>query len=121
MQDIELVIDCGISVHLRVNYKSTDYKKVSDTMEYLHNRFGNYEQLYLYGVPLDLPNIKGYSEFDEEEGDIFLHVLDDSLKHGYENDELNLAALKVSENYSPALGELMLAPFPANCFMVNKN
>jgi radical SAM protein with 4Fe4S-binding SPASM domain len=121
MKNIELVINCGISVHLRVNYKSTDYKKVSETMGYLNKRFGDYEKLYLYGAPLDLPQIKGYSEFDEEEGNIFLKVLDDSLKNGYENDELNFASLKVSEEYNPALGELMLAPFPANCFMVNKD
>ena len=121
MKNIELVMSSGISVHLRVNYKSTDYKTVHETMEYLHNRFGQYEQLYLYGAPLDLPQVKGYSEFDEKEGEIFLQVLDDSLKNGYENDELNFASLRVSEEYNPALGELMLAPFPANCFMVNKN
>lgn len=121
MENIELVMRSGISVHLRVNYKSTDYGKVSTTMRYLHERFGGYDRLYLYGAPLDLPHIKGYSEFDEEEGDIFLRVLDDSLRNGYENDELNLASLRVSEDYNPALGELMLAPFPANCFMVNKN
>ena len=121
MKNIELTIESGISVHLRVNYKSNDYNSVSTTMDYLHNRFGSYEKLYLYGAPLDLPSIKGYSEFDEKEGEIFLKVLDDSLRRGYENDELNLASLKVSENYNPALGELMLAPFPANCFMVNKN
>lgn len=121
MENIELVISRGISVHLRVNYKSTSYKAVHKTMSYLHNRFGEYEKLYLYGAPLDLPQIKGYSEFDEEEGNIFLQVLSDSLENGYENDELNLASLKVSEDYNPALGELMLSPFPANCFMVNKN
>lgn len=121
MQNIELTISCGISVHLRVNYKSTDYTRVKETMDYLHERFGKYDRLYLYGAPLDLPQIKGYSEFDELEGDIFLSVLEDSLRNGYENDELNYAALKVSENYNPALGELMLAPFPANCFMVNKD
>lgn len=121
MENIELSISSGISVHLRVNYKSTDYSKVKETMEYLNDRFGHYEHLYLYGAPLDLPQIKGYSEFDEKEGDIFLQVLDDSLKNGYENDELNFASLKVSEDYNPALGELMLAPFPANCFMVNKD
>lgn len=121
MKNIEMVIACGVSVHLRVNYKSTDYSKVSETMAYLHDRFGNYDQLYLYGAPLDLPQIKGYSEFDEDEGNIFLQVLEDSLKNGYENDELNFASLKVSEDYNPALGELMLAPFPASCFMVNKD
>ena len=47
--------------------------------------------------------------------------MDDSLKRGYENDELNFSALRVSEDYNPALGELMLAPFPAPCFMVNRN
>lgn len=121
MENIELSISSGISVHLRVNYKSTDYSKVKETMEYLNDRFGYYKHLYLYGAPLDLPQIKGYSDFDEKEGDIFLRVLDDSLKNGYENDELNFASLKVSEDYNPALGELMLAPFPANCFMVNKD
>lgn len=121
MENIELSISSGISVHLRVNYKSTNYSKVKETMEYLNHRFGHYEHLYLYGAPLDLPQVKGYSEFDENEGNIFLQVLDDSLKNGYENDELNFASLKVSEDYNPALGELMLAPFPANCFMVNKD
>ena len=121
MENIELVISSGISVHLRVNYKSDDYHEVHETMAYLHERFGQYDRLYLYGAPLDLPQIKGYSEFDEDEGNIFLQVLSDSLEHGYENDELNLASLRVSEDYNPYLGELMLAPFPANCFMVNKN
>ncbi len=121
MQNIDITIASGISVHLRVNYNSTDYKVVHETMEYLNNRFGKYEYLYLYGAPLDLPHIKGYSEFDKKEGDIFLQVLDYSLKNGYENDELNFASLKVSEEYNVALGELMLSPFPANCFMVNKD
>lgn len=121
MQNIEWLILSGISIHLRVNYKSTDYKNVQETMQYLNDRFGHYEHLYLYGAPLDLPQIKGYSEFDEKEGEIFLQVLDYSLNNGYENDELNFAALKVSKDYNPALGELMLSPFPANCFMVNKN
>ncbi|MFZ1780514.1 MAG: radical SAM protein [Enterococcus aquimarinus] len=121
MKNIELTIRSGISVHLRVNYKSTDPFKVKETMSYLHNRFGQNENLYLYGVPLDLPEIKGYSEFDEKEGEIFLNVLDYSLKRGYENDELNFAALRVSEDYNKALGELMLSPFPAPCFMVNKD
>ncbi len=121
MKNIELIISAGINLHLRVNYKSSSYNKVKETMDYLHDRFGYYDKLYLYGVPLDLPSIKGYSEFDSDEGDIFLHVLDDSLKRGYENDELNFSALRVSEDYNPALGELMLAPFPAPCFMVNKH
>lgn len=121
MQNIEMTIKSGVSVHLRVNYKSMDYNTVSETMQYLHHRFGGYNKLYLYGAPLDLPRIKGYSEFDEKEGEIFLRVLDESLKNGYENDELNFASLRVSENYNAALGELMLAPFPANCFMVNKD
>lgn len=119
MNNIQLVINKGISVHLRVNYKSIDYQSVKETMDYLHKRFGSYDKLYLYGAPLDLPEIKGYSEFDEEEGNIFLQVLNDSLQCGYENDELNFSELRVSEHYNPALGELMLAPFPANCYMVN--
>lgn len=121
MQNISLLIQNNITVHLRVNYYSTSYDTVKQTMDYLHARFGNYENLYLYGVPLDLPDKKGYSEFDEREGDIFLQVLDDSLKKGYENDELNFSALRVSEDYNKALGELMLAPFPASCYMVNKD
>ena len=121
MQNIELIIKADITLHLRVNYKSTSYEVVSRTMDYLHKRFGDYDKLYLYGVPLDLPSVKGYSEFDSDEGSIFLRVLDDSLKRGYENDELNFSALRVSEDYNPALGELMIAPFPAPCFMVNKN
>ena len=121
MENIERTMKVGISVHLRVNYKSTDLDEVNNTMNYLHERFGGYDKLYLYGAPLDLPTIKSYSEFDECEGDIFLKVLDKSLSNGYENDELNFASLKVSEDYNPALGELMLAPFPANCFMVNKD
>lgn len=121
MQNISLLIENNIVVHLRVNYFSKSYNTVKQTMDYLHDKFGSYEKLYLYGVPLDLPEKKGYSEFDEDEGDIFLHVLDDSLKRGYENDELNFSALRVSEDYNKALGELMLAPFPASCYMVNKD
>ncbi len=121
MENIELSISSGISVHLRVNYKSTDYDTVSKTMNYLHDRFGHYDKLYLYGAPLDLPHIKGYSEFDENEGDIFLNVMNDSLRRGYENDELDFSSLRVAEDYNKALGELMLAPFPANCYMVNRN
>ena len=121
MDNISLLIKNEITVHLRVNYYSESYDTVKTTMDYLHNRFGDYDNLYLYGVPLDLPDKKGYSEFDEKEGKIFLRVLDDSLKRGYENDELNFSALRVSEDYNKALGELMLAPFPASCYMVNKD
>lgn len=121
MQNIELLIKNNVTVHLRVNYYSKSYDVVKQTMDYLHERFGDYNKLYIYGVPLDLPDKKGYSEFDDDEGDIFLHVLDDSLKRGYENDELNFSALRVSDEYNKALGELMLAPFPASCYMVNKD
>ena len=121
MHNISLLIDNDITVHLRVNYYSESYEIVRKTMDYLHGRFGGYDKLYIYGVPLDLPEKKGYSEFDENEGNIFLQVLDDSLKKGYENDELNFSALRVSEEYNKALGELMLAPFPASCYMVNKD
>ena len=121
MENISLLIENKFTVHLRVNYYSQKYETVKSTMDYLHNKFGNYDNLYLYGVPLDLPEKKGYSEFDELEGEVFLKVLNDSLKRGYENDELNFSALKVSKNYNKALGELMLAPFPASCYMVNKD
>lgn len=44
-----------------------------------------------------------------------------SLDNGFENDELNFrAGVNVSEDYNAVLGELMLSPFPAPCFMVNK-
>lgn len=121
IENIQLLIDNNICVHLRVNYLSTDYEKVKMCMDYLHDKFGKYDNLYLYGVPLDLPQVKGYSEFTDIEGEIFLNVLDDSLKRGYENDELNFSALRVSDEYNKALGELMLAPFPASCYMVNKD
>ena len=121
LKNIELLISNDFNVHLRVNYKSIDEKNVNETMDFLHKRFGGYEHLYLYGAPLDLPELKGYSEFDKEEGEIFLKVLKKSLDYGYENDELNFSALRVSEDYNIALGEYMLAPFPAACFMVNKN
>ena len=120
MQNIEMLMDNDINVHLRVNYKSTDERTVIETMNYLHLRFGSYDKLYLYGAPLDLPKIKGYSEFDQKEGETFLKVLHMSLDNGYENDELNFRALRVSEDYNVALGEFMLAPFPAACYMVNR-
>ena len=41
VENIELVISSGISVHLRFNYKSSSYKEVYETMSYLHDRFGN--------------------------------------------------------------------------------
>ena len=37
------------------------------------------------------------------------------------DDELEFDSLRVTKDYNRALGELMLAPFPANCYMVNKN
>lgn len=121
MDNIRRTIASGITVHLRVNYKSTDYSTVKETLDYLHHEFGNNDKLYLYGAPLELPQIKGFSEFDQYEGEVFLKVLKYSLEHGYENDELNFRDLGVSEDYNVALGELMLSPFPAPCYMVNKN
>lgn len=120
IKNIEMLINFDFNVHLRVNYKSDDYETALKTLQFLHERFGYYDKLYLYGVPLDLPSIKGYSEFDSNEGHNFLKILKYSLNNGYENDELNFRALKVSPDYNVALGELMLAPFPAPCFMVNK-
>ena len=121
MDNIELLIRNNMNIHLRVNYKSTDYETAKATLNYLHSRFGAYEKLYLYGAPLDLPEIKGYSEFNEDEGDYFFKVLKLSLDRGYENDELNFNMQKSSPNYNTLLGELMLSPFPASCFMVNKD
>ncbi len=121
IDNIKRTIASGITVHLRVNYKSTDYDSVKETLDYLHNEFGDNDKLYLYGAPLELPKLKGFSEFDELEGDIFLKVLKYSLERGYENDEINFRDLMASEDYNVALGELMIAPFPAPCYMVNKN
>lgn len=121
MCNIENLISNEINVHLRVNYASKNYSIVESTMEYLNKRFGDYKYLYLYGVPLDLPDIKGYSEFDEIEGEIFLKVLHMSLDNGYENDELDFrSGVNISGDYNAALGELMLSPFPASCYMTNK-
>ena len=119
--NIDKVISSNIHCHLRVNYKSDSHENVKKTMDYLHNRFGDNKNVFIYGAPLDLPRIKGYSEFDAEEGDIFLRVLDDSFAKGYEKDEIDFRELRVSDDYHPALGKLMIAPFPANCYMVNKS
>ena len=121
LKNIKLCLETGINTHLRINYKSSDYKTVHEAMKFFYEKFGKYENLYLYGAPLDMPDIKGYSEFDEDEGDIYLKVLSDSLKWGFEDDEINYRELAVSQDYDKALGELMLAPFPASCLMVNKN
>lgn len=118
---ISMLLDSGTSVHIRLNYKSTEEGGVKEAFDYFHGRFGGYENLYLYGAPLDLPEIKGYSEFDHEEGDIFHDVLRMSLDHGYENDELNYRdGVNISEDYNVALGELMLSPFPASCLMADR-
>lgn len=111
----------GVSVHIRLNYKSDDRGRIESTFRTVYDRFGSQENLYLYGAPLDLPDIKGYSEFTPEEGALFLDVLRMSLDNGFENDELNFrAGVNVSSDYNAVLGELMLSPFPAPCFMVNK-
>ncbi|NLQ13021.1 radical SAM protein [Olsenella sp. KGMB02461] len=118
---ISMLLDSGMSVHIRLNYKSTDESEVKEAFDYFHRRYGSHENLYLYGAPLDLPEIKGYSEFDREEGDIFHNVLRMSLDHGYENDELNYRdGVNISEDYNVALGELMLSPFPASCLMADR-
>lgn len=111
----------GISVHIRLNYRSTDRRRIEETFQYVNERFGDEELLYLYGAPLDLPESKSYSEFDRDEGCLFLDVLRLSLDNGFENDELNFrAGVNVSGDYNAVLGELMLSPFPAPCFMTNK-
>ncbi|WP_080797824.1 radical SAM/SPASM domain-containing protein [Arabiibacter massiliensis] len=122
MENIKGLFDMGdLSVHIRLNYRSTDRDAIQKTFDYINRRFGDQPNLYLYGAPLDLPEIKGYSEFDDDEGCLFLDVLHMSLDHGFENDELNFrTGVNVSEDYNAVLGELMLSPFPAPCFMVNK-
>ena len=111
----------GVSVHIRLNYRSTDRRRIEETFRYVNDRFGDEELLYLYGAPLDLPESKSYSEFDHDEGCLFLDVLHLSLDNGFENDELNFrAGVNVSGDYNAVLGELMLSPFPAPCFMTNK-
>lgn len=47
--------------------------------------------------------------------------MNDSLRRGYEEDELDFSSLRVAKDYKQALGELMLVLFPANCYMVNRN
>lgn len=115
------LLNSEMSIHVRLNYKSTDEASIKEAFDYFHGRFGGYENLYLYGAPLDLPEIKGYSEFDQSEGEIFHDVLRMSLDHGYENDELDFRdGVNISEDYNVALGELMLSPFPASCLMADK-
>ena len=121
VENIKLCLESGINTHLRINYKSSEYDVVHEAMNYFHREFGEYPNLYLYGAPLDMPAEKGYSEFDSIEGDIYIKVLSDSFKWGYEDDEINYRELSVTSDYDKALGELMLSPFPASCLMVNKN
>lgn len=122
MENIEALFAIGgVNVHIRINYKSTDRQSIEETFTYIQDRFGNEEELYLYGAPLDLPEVKGYSEFDKDEGCLFLDVLHMSLDNGYENDELNFRdGVNISGDYNAVLGELMLSPFPAPCYMTNK-
>lgn len=122
MENIEELFALGdVSVHIRINYHSLDREAIETTFSYVQERFGKEEMLYLYGAPLDLPEIKGYSEFDKEEGCLFLDVLHMSLDNGFENEELNVrAGVNVSEDYNAVLGELMLTPFPAPCYQTNR-
>lgn len=122
MDNIQGLFDLGnVSVHIRLNYESTNRRQIEETFEYIKARFGEYENLYLYGAPLDMPSIKGYSEFDDEEGELFLDVLHMSLDNGYTNDELDFSCgPNASPDYNATLGELMLAPFPAPCLMTNR-
>lgn len=123
MGNIENAVKLGISVHLRVNYIISDYQHVHETLEYLHNRFGQYEQVYLYAAALELPEKdknNGF-QFSKENGDTFLRLLFETTDRGYWNDELGiLSGINVSPKYNRLLGELKLAPFPASCFMTNK-
>lgn len=122
MENIQGLFDLGgVSVHIRLNYESTNRCQIEETFKYIKTRFGENENLYLYGAPLDMPSIKGYSEFDEDEGKLFLDVLHLSLDNGYRNDELDFRqGPNSSVEYNAALGALMLAPFPAPCLMTNR-
>ena len=61
VENIERVLESGISVHLRINYRSTDRKSIEEGFAFFNERFGSYDNLSLYGAPLDLPAEKGYS------------------------------------------------------------
>lgn len=121
VENIKRTLDSGISVHLRINYRSTNRKSIEEGFDFFNGKFGTYENLSLYGAPLDLPDEKGYSEFDESEGNLYLDVLKMSLDNGYEDDELNFRdGVSASEENNIVLGNLLLSPFPAPCMMINK-
>lgn len=121
VENITRVLDSGISVHLRINYRGTDRSSIEDGFAFFNDKFGKYENLSLYGAPLDLPGEKSYSEFDTIEGDLYFDVLKMSLDGGYEDDELNFReGVNVSEETNVMLGNLLLSPFPVPCMMVNK-
>lgn len=121
LRNIKRALDSGVSVHLRINYRSDDRSSIEEAFEFYHNMFGGYDNLSLYGAPLDLPAEKGYSEFDKSEGNLYLDVLKLSLENGYEDDELNFReGVSDSESNNVVLGNLLLSPFPAPCMMVNR-
>lgn len=121
VENIRKALDSGISVHLRINYRSTDCKGIEEGFAFFNDAFGGYDNLSLYGAPLDLPAEKGYSEFDEQEGNLYFDVLRMSLDNGYEDDELNFReGVNESEEINVVLGNLLLSPFPAPCMMVNR-
>lgn len=121
MRNVELLISNSFNVHLRVNYQIESFEEVSKTMKYLHNRFGEEDNIYLYSAPIEDPEHRKSMKFSEEEGETFLKTVKLAADCGYINDEINYRDLKVTDDYYDELGQYMLAPFPANCYMINKD
>ena len=121
VDNIKRALDSGVSVHLRINYRGADRKSIEDGFAFFNEKFGHYDNLSLYGAPLDLPAEKSYSELDRNEGRLYLDVLRMSMDNGYEDDELNFReGVSESELKNIALGNLLLSPFPAPCMMINR-
>lgn len=121
VENIRRTLDSGVSVHLRINYRGDDRTSIEEGFSFFNREFGGYDNLSLFGAPLDLPAEKGYSELDEDEGALYLDVLRMSMDNGYEDDELNFReGVNASEENNVVLGNLLLSPFPAPCLIINR-
>jgi radical SAM protein with 4Fe4S-binding SPASM domain len=101
--NIELLLDAGVTVTIRINFDPSKIDDTIRTVKYVHRRFGNPKGLNVYCAPIVAKNVPSISDYS-----------------GSENPYIVLFDVLIDCGYINSLEEMDIFPQILNCGVFNK-
>jgi len=119
IKNLENALKTGLNIRVRINFNPLRKEKASQLMEYLQNRFSEFENFSSYFAPIDadvktVPTVAG--NFDSEEEHPYLSLIRFSQKYGYFSGNSRGADGNFLYDEQGMLTSLKLYPSPTNCY-----